>query len=114
MHPYLTQKQIELMRCITSQPETDLDEILESLRYCTSKQSLQFSIRALINRGLIEKRGPSKRRGRMRQVIAATAAGMGYKSLPAPTYGENRSGGEIIDLGATEELDPMPEDILGM
>jgi len=114
MHPYLTIKQLELMRVITAQPETDLDEILELLRYVTSKQSLQFSIRALIKRGLVEKRGLVKRRGRARQVLAATAAGASYKTLPAAYDREDRESGTVVVLGETETLDAMPEDILGM
>lgn len=112
MHPYLTLKQIELMRVITEQNETDLDEILSLIRYHTSKQSLQFSIRALIGRGLVEKRGIIKVRGRMRQVIAPTAVGAGYKSLPEARSGARKAA--IVELGATEELTPIPEDILGM
>lgn len=76
---HLTTKQVELMRVIVTgngvgEP-ADLDEILERVRYETSKQSLQFSIRALIAHKLIEKRGIEKRRGRQRVVIQATAAG---------------------------------------
>lgn len=33
----------------------DLDELLEVLPYKTTKQSIQFSIRALIKKGLVEK-----------------------------------------------------------
>ncbi|WP_227012133.1 winged helix DNA-binding protein [Duganella sp. FT27W] len=73
----LTTKQIELIRVINEAP-CDLDEILERVRYSTTKQSLQFSIRALIGHGLIEKKGQEKRRGRMRQVIQITTLGSGY------------------------------------
>lgn len=76
---HLTHKQIELMRVIVAgngdNDPADLDEILVRVRYATTKQSLQFSIRALIAHGLIEKRGIQKRRGRQRQVIAATRIG---------------------------------------
>ena len=78
---HLTHKQIELMRVIVAgngdNDPADLDEILERVRYATTKQSLQFSVRALIDHGLIEKRGTEKRRGRQRQVIAATKLGRG-------------------------------------
>ena len=33
----------------------DLDELLEILPYRTTKQSIQFSLRALIKKGLVEK-----------------------------------------------------------
>jgi repressor of nif and glnA expression len=76
---HLTNKQIELLRVIGAGNDdgsaTDLDEILAAVRYETTKQSLQFSIRALIGRGLIEKKGVEKRRGRQRQVIALTEQG---------------------------------------
>lgn len=81
----LTNKQLELLRVIVAgngdDDPADLDEILDRVRYETTKQSLQFSIRALIKRELIEKKGIEKRRGRQRQVIAATAMG---KSMLAP------------------------------
>ena len=37
----------------------DLDQILRRLTYRTTKQSLQFSIRALIRHGMIEEKEPS-------------------------------------------------------
>lgn len=79
MHLYFTAKQFELMRIIGERnPDgtaTDLDQILERLSYETSKQSLQFSIRALLNRDLIKKDGREKRRGRFRVVISLTELG---------------------------------------
>jgi len=76
---HLTTKQSELLRVISAgnglDMPADLDEILERVRYETSKQSLQFSIRALIAHGLIFKKGIEKRRGRQRQVIEATGEG---------------------------------------
>lgn len=76
---HLTAKQVELLNVIARgngpKEPADLDEILDRIRYETTKQSLQFSIRALVNRGLIEKKGVEKRRGRQRQVIGATDLG---------------------------------------
>ena len=43
----------------------DLDELLERVAYDVTKPAMQFSIRALINRGLIEK-GSETRRGAKR------------------------------------------------
>lgn len=75
----LTSKQIELMCVITKgngpNEPPDLDEIVERVRYETTKQSLQFSVRALMARGLIIRRGVEKRRCRQRQVIEATPLG---------------------------------------
>lgn len=75
----LTQKQLELMRVIIqANPDgaaTDLDQILERLKYETTKASVQFSIRALIAHGLIEKAAPEKRRGRQRVLIVPTILG---------------------------------------
>jgi DNA-binding PadR family transcriptional regulator len=103
----LTAKQIELIRVI-SLASCDLDEILERVRYQTTKQSLQFSLRALIGHGLIEKKGPEKRRGRMRQVIQITSLGSAYGSQkeeqdPNPVVATV----EVDDLdAATEILEP--------
>jgi DNA-binding MarR family transcriptional regulator len=50
----------------------DLDQLIESLGYSPSKQSIQFSIRALIKRELIY-RGPRvNRRNRKRVLICPT------------------------------------------
>jgi len=54
---------------------TDLDQVIERLKYETTKESVQFSIRALIKHGLIEKLGSDKRRGRRRVLIGATMLG---------------------------------------
>lgn len=76
---HLTTKQLELLRVIgTRNPDggaTDLDQILERLSYAPTKQSLQFSIRALIAHNLIQKDAPEKRRGRTRTLISLTKAG---------------------------------------
>jgi len=79
---HLTAKQIELLRVIRAgnglDDPCDLDEILDRVRYETTKASLQFSIRALIKHGLIEKRDTEKRRGRQRRPIAITELGRGF------------------------------------
>ncbi|WKZ86330.1 MarR family transcriptional regulator [Ralstonia pickettii] len=76
---HLTVKQIELMRVIgAGNPDgspADLDQVLERLNYETTKSSIQFSIRALIKHGLIEKGGREKRRGRQRVLLLITSAG---------------------------------------
>jgi DNA-binding MarR family transcriptional regulator len=76
---HLTQKQLELLRVIGARnPDggaTDLDQILERLSYAPTKQSLQFSIRALVAHDLIKKDAPEKRRGRTRTLISLTPTG---------------------------------------
>jgi hypothetical protein len=71
----LTSKQILLMKAICIAQRPDLDEILETLEYETTKQSLQFSIRALMRRGLIERSEIECRRGRNRRIITLTKLG---------------------------------------
>ncbi|MCV5296738.1 hypothetical protein OFC42_33710, partial [Escherichia coli] len=55
----LTDKQKDIIKTLNLGYERghllDLDELLEVLPYKTTKQSIQFSIRALIKRGLVEK-----------------------------------------------------------
>ncbi|HDN1440622.1 TPA: hypothetical protein P1E99_005160, partial [Escherichia coli] len=55
----LTNKQKDIIKTLNLGYERghllDLDELLEVLPYKTTKQSIQFSIRALIKRGLVEK-----------------------------------------------------------
>jgi DNA-binding MarR family transcriptional regulator len=83
---HLTTKQIELLRVIaTANPDgtaCDLDQVIERINYETTKASIQFSIRALISHGLIEKSGAEKRRGRKRVLISITKEGRGYVLAP--------------------------------
>ena len=55
----LTDKQKDIIKTLNLGYERghllDLDELLEVLPYKTTKQSIQFSIRALIKKGLVEK-----------------------------------------------------------
>lgn len=75
----LTQKQIELLLVVDAKnpdgTSTDLDQIIERLSYKPSKESIQFSIRAMINHGLIAKVGQENRRDRKRTIIAPTELG---------------------------------------
>ena len=67
----------------------DMDELLERVAYETTKQSMQFSIRALISRKLIEK-GTEKRRGASRVTYIPTRTAklmMGYHD---PHFVEDR------------------------
>jgi DNA-binding MarR family transcriptional regulator len=60
----------------------DIDELLERLTYETSKQSMQFSIRALVKSGFITK-DYEKRRGARRVILTPTKHArqmMGYNT----------------------------------
>lgn len=59
----------------------DLDQLLERIAYDTTKESMQFSIRALMRRGLITK-DKERRRGALRAVYYPTREAkvmMGYR-----------------------------------
>ena len=75
----LSHKQIQVLMAVgAGNPDgspIDLDQLLEVLTYRTTKASIQFSIRALINRGLMEKRGRGVRRGRKRITYGLTDLG---------------------------------------
>ncbi|EMX8597334.1 TPA: hypothetical protein KAK54_004268 [Escherichia coli] len=62
----LTDKQKDIIKTINLGHERghllDLDELLEVLPYKTTKQSMQFSIRALVKKRLVEK-GMCRQRG---------------------------------------------------
>lgn len=73
----LTVKQIQILQTIRKHWEAhyediDIDQLLDELPYETSKQSMQFSIRSLIKKGLILKVDCETRRGRSRRVIKIT------------------------------------------
>lgn len=59
----------------------DLDQILEALPYDTTKSSIQFSLRALIKKGLVEKGELRFRDGQHRRVIKPTYRG--YQTVRA-------------------------------
>ena len=84
----LTEKQYKILTVICDGNKeldgtwtpVDLDELLERVAYRTTKQSMQFSIRALISRKMIEK-GTDKRRGSIRVTYIPTRVAkqmMGY------------------------------------
>ena len=53
----------------------DLDQLLERLPYATTKESLQFSLRALERHALIDRSFAEHRRGRLRRLVAPTETG---------------------------------------
>lgn len=54
---------------------TDLDQLLEQLSWTPSKESVQFTIRAIVKKGFIEKMPVETRRGRNRVLYSMTRAG---------------------------------------
>lgn len=75
----LTAKQFQILDVLTrGNPDgsfCDLDELLMRVQYETSKDSLHFSVRALMRRGYITKHERETRRGRSRRVLSATPLG---------------------------------------
>lgn len=96
----LTPKQYEILRVISAgngpDDPADLDQIIERLRYETHKPAVHFQIRAMVISGLIIKKGVEKRRGRHRQVIAATK--LGHDHMIASRISVNGAD-EIVELG---------------
>lgn len=73
----LTDKQIQIITTIHAhqqdqEEDIDFDQLLEELPYRTSKESMQFSIRALIKKGMVSKGDYVTRRGRSRRTFAVT------------------------------------------
>ncbi|WP_441768002.1 hypothetical protein [Klebsiella pneumoniae] len=79
----LTDKQKDIIKTINLGHERghllDLDELLEVLPYRTTKQSMQFSLRALIKKGLVEKHDcrPREDSGYQRRTLGLTTLGTG-------------------------------------
>ncbi|TSP13943.1 hypothetical protein [Cupriavidus campinensis] len=83
----LTSKQISQLTVIVAgnpdESPVDKDELLERLPYETSKESLQFSIRALVKRGLVTVGAKEKRRGRLRATLIPTDEARQIMGAPA-------------------------------
>lgn len=94
-NPNLTTKQIWILQTIRKHWERhhediDIDQLLESLPYETTKASVQFSIRALIKKGMILKCECEVRRCRKRRVIKITPFAktmLGISSEPVSVVG---------------------------
>lgn len=71
----ITSKQVSILRVIHARnpdgSHVDLDQLLDLVDYETSKESMQFSIRSLVSRGLIVK-GMERRRGRKHVIYVPT------------------------------------------
>lgn len=76
---YLTRKQTTIMQTIVKGNQdgsfVDMDQLLQRINYETSKQSMQFSLRKLVEKGLVEKQPYECRRGHRRVIISATSLG---------------------------------------
>jgi hypothetical protein len=98
----LTQKQQSIMKQIIAgdgEAAIDLDQLLERLDYKTSKESLQFSLRALIGHGLIRKAERELRRDRIRQTVVPTTFGKEIYSEYVPRFVSDISDDtELLDL----------------
>ncbi len=75
----LTKKQEQVLETIVKGNQDgsfcDLDQVIAQVPYDTTKASIQFIIRNLMNKGLIYKKPTEKRRGRRRVVIGPTSQG---------------------------------------
>lgn len=87
----ITDKQLETLQLVARGARApavgliDFDQLLEELSWKPTKQSAQFTIRALITKGLIAKSGPLLRRGRQRVVYQMTEDGkLVLDPRPAP------------------------------
>lgn len=69
----MTKYQLEVLQKVAAGSADgliDFDQLLPTLSWSPSKDSMQFTIRAMCAKGLIEKRPRELRRGRMRAVYA--------------------------------------------
>jgi predicted transcriptional regulator len=71
----------------------DLDQLIEQVDYKTTKEAIQFVIRSLIKKGLMEKKTTEKRRGRRRAVLGATPEGYAFLSRRRISHNE-----ELMDI----------------
>lgn len=84
----------------------DMDQLVERAPYETTKDSMHFSIRALVKHGLVEKGPLERRRGRARRIIVLTALGEHWAalySIPTPA-----STTKLEEVKMVAELDPCP------
>lgn len=88
----MTHKQIQIMTIVIAGNgvdadgkfvPADIDQLLERLPYKTTKDSMHFSLRALMRRGMIEKGEVEARRGRKRRPIVPTDLGKSALSATA-------------------------------
>ena len=75
----MTTKQLYIMSVVTrGNPDgsfVDQAQLMERLPYIVTERALQFSVRYLVQKGLLSKSGLEKRRGRNRLLLVATTEG---------------------------------------
>lgn len=84
----LTKKQKQILALVLAKNSDgtliDFDQLVDRLPYSTTKDSMHFSIRALVSKGLVEKGPIETRRGRGRRVIGITPLGEHWAKLLCP------------------------------
>lgn len=78
----------------------DLDQLIDRLTYMPTKDSMHFSIRALVEKGLVEKGELENRRGRARRTLIATPLGQHWAALVC----EKPVGAVVLSEEAKKEL----------
>lgn len=122
----LTPYQFELLRVVgegTPEEPVDFDQLLERLSWAPKKESAQFVIRAVIEKGLMAKTDLKLRRGRRRVCYILTTQGRlvldprGASAAPAESAGAEKGVEEKAlkaTPGALEDLAPgLPDEPVG-
>ena len=89
----------------------DLDQLLEQLSWSPSKESVQFTIRALIQKGYIEKMPVETRRGRNRVCYRLTEGGMKVLDPRSVILEDTAKAAEFLVPGISD-LDEIEYEIL--
>jgi hypothetical protein len=128
---YVSTKQLEILKVIVAgEGKTedgklipiDMNGLLDRLSYRTTKDSMQFSIRHMIAKGLLEKGGLELRRGRKRVVYLPTEVAlkvMGENENhshcaqhgSAPDEGQKNSGKAEAEVGSIYKSTYKVEDL---
>jgi hypothetical protein len=113
----LTGKQISIMKVVTDGNENgsdvDMDQVLSRVDYKTTKESMQFSIRALRLRGLLQKSGTENRRNRRRVLFAPTIRGTEtFNRSYKPPSTEPHFNTEAVESEVVDLLDDLFDELL--
>lgn len=101
--------------CAAKGFDIDLDQLLECLSWKPTKQSLQFSIRALVAKKMIVKTGFQVRRGRKRVCFALTDAGRAVfdpRGAPAPEKAPHKTPEKAGYLPGEDVVPGLSADLL--
>lgn len=109
---HLTSKQIQILGIIVAGNgkddkgkfiPCDLDQLIERVDYKPTKDAIQFSIRNLISKGVIEKSGTENRRDRRRVLISPTDLGKSvFKAETNPCWIEGDDEEELVSAAPSE------------